>query len=279
LRVGIFAKTFARPTLHGVLDAVKSHGLDCIQFNMVCAGLPSMPDELDPGLARRIGHAIRARGIDMAAVSGTFNMIHPDPAQRRIGLRRLGVLAGACREMGTNTITLCTGTRDPMDMWRRHPDNDSAEAWPDLLATMTEALRVAEEQDVTLAFEPEVANVIDTPAKGRRLLDEMRSPRLKVVMDGANLFHAGQLPRMREVLEEAFVLLGEHIVLAHAKDLSHDGDAGHEAAGTGLLDYDRYISLLREYGYEGPVILHSLSEAQVPASVAFVRGKIGETRP
>jgi len=274
MRLGIFAKTFSRPALDAVLDAVRDHGLDCVQFNMACAGLASMPDRIEQGLAGRIGRETAARGIAMAAVSGTFNMIHPDSAQRQGGLRRLRELARSCRDMGTGVITLCTGTRDPENMWRRHPDNDSAEAWRDLLDSMAQALAIADAEDVTLAFEPEVANAIDSAAKGRRLLDEMRSPRLKVVMDGANLFHAGELPRMREILEEAFGLLGEHIVIAHAKDLSHDGDAGHEAAGTGLLDYDRYIGLLREYRFDGPIILHGLSEAQVPASVAFVREKL-----
>ena len=55
-------------------------------------------------------------------------------------------------------------------------------------------------------------------------------------MDGANIFHAGELPRMREILDEAFALLGEHIAFAHAKDLDRDGEAGHLAAGKGLLD-------------------------------------------
>ena len=34
---------------------------------------------------------------------------------------------------------------------------------------------------------------------------------------------------MREILDETFALLGKDIVLAHAKDLDHDGDAGHLA--------------------------------------------------
>ena len=158
-------------------------------------------------------------------------------------------------------------------MWRRHPDNGAPEAWRDLSTSMLEAVQIAAEHDITLAFEPEVTNVVDTAAKGRRLLDEVGSPRLKVVMDGANLFHAGDLPRMQEVLEEAFALLGRDVVLAHAKDLSRDGDAGHEAAGTGQLDYDLYLSLLRRAGYRGPLILHGLTEAQVGSSVAFLREK------
>ncbi len=108
-------------------------------------------------------------------------------------------------------------------------------------------------------------------AEARRLLDEIASPHLQVVIDGANLFHAGQLPRMREVLEEAFELLGDDIRLAHAKDLEKDGDAGHQAAGTGVLDYGHYLALLDRIGFAGSVILHSLEEERVPASLEFVR--------
>ena len=76
---------------------------------------------------------------------------------------------------------------------------------------------------------------------------------------------------MHEVLDRTFALLGDDIVLAHAKDLSHDGDAGHEAAGQGVLDYPHYLGLLRAIGYSGPLILHSLTEAQIDQSVAFLR--------
>jgi sugar phosphate isomerase/epimerase len=100
-------------------------------------------------------------------------MIHPDAAQRLLGFKRLALLCGACREIGTEVITLCTGTRDPDNMWRRHPDNDSAEAWQDLVATMSRALSIADEEEVTLAVEPEVSNVIDSAVKARRLIEEM----------------------------------------------------------------------------------------------------------
>lgn len=274
MEIGIMARTFVRPTLAETLDAVRAHGIEPVQFGLECAGLSPMPDRLDPGDCDRIRRELAARGVRMAAVSGTFNMIHPDPAQRSLGLRRLRELASACDRLGTSIITLCTGTRDPASMWRRHPENHSPEAWEDLLASMREAARIAEECGVTLAVEPEVSNVVDSARKARALLDALASPHVKIVIDGANLFHAGELPRMREILDEAFALLGPDIVLAHAKDLSRDGEAGHDAAGTGLLDYDRYVALLSAVRYEGPLILHSLQEAQVAGCVAFLRGKL-----
>jgi len=278
MQIGIFSKTFARPTLAGVLDAVAAHGLQHVQFNLDCAGLEPMPDVLDDATCDVIRQALAARSIQMAAISGTFNMIDPDLYQRQLGLQRLRVLAAACTRLGTHVITLCTGTRDPISMWRRHPDNDSAEAWQEMLASMHVAAEIAAEFNVTMGFEPEVSNVVDSARKGRRLLDTLQSPHIKVVMDGANVFHAGELAKMHTVLDETFDLLGNDIVLAHAKDISQDGEAGHDAAGTGLLDYDYYLALLQRAGYTGPLILHSLSEAQVDDSVAFLRAKLETLR-
>ncbi len=279
MQLGIFARTFVRPTLEGVLDAVRDHDLKTVQFNMSCAGVESLPNRIDPHLCDRIREAMAVRGLTMAAVSGTYNMAHPDAGARQLGLRRLGVLAGACRRLGTSVITLCTGTRDPHDKWRYHPDNGTPEAWRDMVASMASALQIAEAHQVTLAIEPEVSNIVDSPNKARRLLDEMQSPRLKIVIDAANLFPAGTLPHQREILEQAFALLGEQIVIAHAKDLSHDGDAGQEAAGTGLLDYDVYLSLLRRAGFDGPLILHSLAESQVAQAVGFLRERLAACGP
>ena len=274
MHIGIMARTFVRPTLEETFDAVVSHRLYSIQFNFISAGLPEMPDHIDPKLCDNIRREVKARKMTIATVSGTFNMIHPDIHIREDGLRRLREIASVCDRLGTSVITLCTGTSDRQSMWRRHPDNDLPEAWSDLLISMREAVKTAEEYDVTLAFEPEVSNVVDSAIKGRRLLDEIASPNLKVVMDPANIFHKGELPRMKEMIDEAFDLLGDDIAVGHAKDLDHDGEAGHKAAGKGLLDYDQYLSLLSELERDVPLILHGLSEAEVDGCVAFLRGKM-----
>lgn len=276
MRLGIFTKTFSRPSLEGVLDAVAWYGLRETQFNLSAAGLPSMPEEIDPALADRVREAAAARDVVLAAVSGTFNMAHPDERVRRDGLRRLGVISGACQRLGTSTITLCTGTRDPENMWRRHPDNATPKAWRDMLATMQAALETAEEQGVTLAFEPETGNVVDSAKKGRRLLDEMRSPRLKVIMDAANLFEADdparRLSRSQEVLHEAFELLGGDVVIAHAKDVKASG--GFVPAGKGDLDYDLYLEHLVEAGFDGPLVLHGLGEEEVERCLSFLQARL-----
>jgi sugar phosphate isomerase/epimerase len=271
--IGIFAKTFPRPTPEENLDAVRSHGLGVVQYNLACAGLPSLPERIEPRLARQIAAAAASRRIAIAAVSGTFNMIDPIRERQDGGMRRLGQLAGACHLLGTKIITVCTGTRDPDDMWRRHPANGRPDAWADLLRALEQALALAEEHDLWLAVEPETANVVDSPVKARRLLDELRSPRLKIIIDPANLFHVEDLPHQRAILDAAFELLGPDIVLAHAKDVRVvNGTVHHVTAGMGVLDYQHYLTLLRHIPV--PLIVHGLAEAEVEGAMAFLWGAL-----
>ena len=136
MHLGIFAKTFPRPTLEETLDAVAGHGLTHVQFNMSCAGLPTLPERIDEDLCVWIARSFRERGLTMAAISGTFNLCDPDAVAAADNLRRLDVLAAACRWLDTRIITLCTGTRDPEDMWKWHPENVRRSTWERLVASM-----------------------------------------------------------------------------------------------------------------------------------------------
>ncbi len=272
--IGILvATTYTSGTLEERLGEAKAHGMSCVQMSMVCAGMAEMPDAIPAGLADRFRRETAARGMRLASVQGTFNMCHPESEHRQSGLRRLRVLAEAFPGL---PIHICTGTRNTTSMWRRHADNATPLAWREMAACIREATEIARQTKNVLAFEPEINNVVDSARKARQLMDEIGSPYLKVTMDPANIFPAGTLPRMKEIVEEAFTLVGKDIALAHAKDLDHDGDAGHKAAGEGLLDYALYLRLLRKYGFSGPLLLHGLSRAQVPGCVAFLKAKLAE---
>ena len=157
-------------------------------------------------------------------------------------------------------------------MWHWHAENASSQAWLDLLRAMEAAVRIAEEEQVTLAFEPERANVVSTAVRGHALLAAMQSLCLKVVIDPANLLVSGEEREMSQVLDEAFDLLGEHIVIAHAKD--RGADDTFRAAGEGLLDYDHYLRLLRASAFTGPLIVHGLAEEQVDAVLQLLSDKL-----
>lgn len=264
-RVGIFAKTFSRPTLESTLDAVVAHGVDCVQFNLACAGLPTLPTSITGDEVDRIRAEVEKRHLTVAALSGTFNMIDPDRSRRRDHLQRLPVLAAVANALDCPLITLCSGTRDLDDMWRAHPDNGQGSAWKEMLESMETALALTEGHDVHLGVEPEPGNVVRGAREARRLLDELRSPRLRIVMDGANIISGDPAGDHGVMLREAFDLVGNEIGLIHAKELP--GIA---------MDWELYLSLAAGIGYSGAIILHGFAEREVLRALKVVRHAAGK---
>jgi sugar phosphate isomerase/epimerase len=271
-KLGLLSREFPSDSLNANLDAIATAGAVSVQFDLASAVDHTFPTELSEVTVRTINTGFSERQLTMAALSGTYNMIDPDPQARRTGAEGLNRVIALAPRLGTDVVTLCTGSRHPSNMWQRHPDNDTPEAWADLLVQIEKAVRTAEEYGITLGVEPEIGNTINSVHKARRLLDEVKSPRLKIVMDGANIFQRGQLSQMHAVLDEAFELLGSDIVLAHAKDLDKDGEAGHVAAGRGKLDYPYYMELMQKSGFAGSIILHALTPGEAKDRLAFVRG-------
>jgi sugar phosphate isomerase/epimerase len=276
MKLGIFAKTFPRRSFAETLDAVASHGLNCIQFNFSSVGMPTLPERVDRVVVEQVRLACASRDMEIAGISGTFNMIDPDERKRAGGLARLDLLAEAARELRCNFITLCTGTRDTQDMWRAHPENASSAAWHDLLRSMREAIAIAERHDVFLGIEPETGNVVSSARKARQLLDTLQSPRVKIVADPANLFHHGQVSRVRETMEELFQLLGPDIAMAHAKDLAADGATGNLAPGRGVMEWNYFFGALARMDFRGPIVMHGLPETDVAQAARFLRAKLWE---
>lgn len=274
MKLSAFATTFPRDSIDAVFAASASYGLRSTQFDMAAAGLDTLPEEIPDDTITEIRTAADAHGVTIDAMEGTFNMAHPDGAHRVDGLRRFEAVARACARLDVPILTLCTGSRDPDHMWRRHPDNRTPQAWADMRSTVERAVAIAEEQDIVLGVEPEINNVVESAAAARRLLDEIQSAKLKVIFDGANLFDVQDPLRSLEVADNVFAdaadLVGPDVVLAHAKDITASGS--FVAAGEGDLPWRSFLATLIEVGFDGALVMHSLSEQQVPSSAQMIRG-------
>jgi sugar phosphate isomerase/epimerase len=268
MQPGIFAKTFPGTDADSVLAQVAAAGFTCTQFNMACVGLPSMPEAISDAVTAGIAAAAQRHKVSLAAVSGTYNMIHPDPAVRARGLASLTAIIAAAPAMVSHLVTLCTGTRDAQDQWRHHADNTTPQAWADLLDEMGKAAAIAEAHGVDLGIEPELANVVCDAASARRLIDELGSPRLRIVLDPANLFEVAAPDARRSIVARAVDLLADRISMAHAKDRAPDG--GFATAGKGVVDFPHFLACLRAAGFDGPLVAHGLAADEAAGVAAFL---------
>ena len=274
--LGMCMEEIRRPTIEEAFDAVRGYGIRAIQFNCLafCDEELPPPERIDQGEMARIGRLARERGLDIVAMNGTVNMIEADPAALEENLRRFEGIAGACGALGCDLVTLCTGSRNPYSRWWDHPYNHTPEAWERCKATAARMAAIAERYDVRLGIETEVTTVVSTPELARRFLDEMGSPRIRIVLDLANMVDEGEATtdQVDAIMDRAFQFLGKDIALAHAKDIKGEGRIHHTSAGNGIIDFGRFFRKLREAGYGGPMVMHRLArESEFPGCVAFLR--------
>jgi sugar phosphate isomerase/epimerase len=289
LQLGIFAKHVSRSTPEELFDSLAGFGFDCAQFNAACLGIPSLPDQIDAAPWSRAARAAQNAGVKVVALSATFNLLDENKLRLTDNFRRLKVLAQGATILGTDLLTLCSGTRNQQDMWTYHPQNQSVEAWREMIDAMQWALEIAVEHDLYLGIEPEVANVVSNANDAVRLINELQSNRIRIVFDPANLYRPPSDPRRDgHIITDALRLLGDRISIAHCKDVADPTTKraahqdceelyAHVAAGMGILDYHHYIAELKRLVPGSiPLILHGLSEEQIPASVSFIRKRSNE---
>ena len=292
MRLGVFAKHISRATPEELFDAIARFGLDCTQFNAACLATPSLPERIDDALWNRAARAARCTSVKVVALSATFNLLDENKLRLASNFERLELLARGAVILGADLLTLCSGTRNQQDMWAYHPENRSPAAWQEMVNAVQRALEVAVKYDLNLGIEPEVANVVSDANDGMRLIRELGSNRIRIVFDPANLYLPPADPRQDgHVITDALALLGDHIAIAHCKDIAAPvapvGRAAkyrpsetvysHVAAGTGILNYRHYLAELRRLvSTDVPLILHGLSQEQIPRSVAFVRRCLSE---
>lgn len=276
MELGIFSRTYEYSDPEKSFSAMASHGLFRTQLNLSNGGMQTLPREIDEEKLGALEKALQRHGIVCDALSGTFNMIDPDEAAREEGIVQFETQCRIASLLNIPIVTLCTGSKNTKSKWLWHDDNLKESSWTELMHCTERLLGFADRFGVTLGVETECSNIVNTARRARLYLDSFKSPRLKIIMDGANLLNGENVSRQREVMDEAFELLGKDIVLAHAKDMrpAEGKELEFVAVGKGSLDFEYYMGLLRAAGYGGSLIMHGLSEAEVPESRRFLEGLI-----
>jgi sugar phosphate isomerase/epimerase len=276
MKIGTFSPEIPAGGAAELFRKAKGYGFSEMQFDYLSVDKEEMPESISEELNKEIAAEAAKNGIKIVAVNGTFNMSHPDAAVRQDGVKRFEKIAASCAVLSCNLITLCTGTRTRESMWVPHPDNETTEAWKDMASIMKQVITIADKYNVNLGIETEASNVVNTPQKAKKLFEEFGSPRLKIILDAANLFREGMAKRekVKSVIGEAFDLLGQYIVLAHGKDIKEGDGIDFTGAGQGIIDFEYFFTELEKIRYKGGIVIHGIKdEKDIPYCVDFVQKK------
>ena len=251
------------------LNVVKNQGFSCahVALSKVISDFPVENQALTPGLAMYLKRLFYDEGIDFAVLGCYLNLANPEPDQiKRITdtyiahLRFASVLG--CGVVGTESGC-------PNVEYKYETACRSEEAYQTLIENLRPVMTVAEKFGVLFAIEPVRSHIIYDAKRARRLLDEMASPNLQIILDPVNLLGIDNYEKQTEVLQEAIELLGEETAVVHIKDYNIQGDKLIScAAGLGVFDYEPLIRFIKQ---KKPYIHCTLEDTMPENAVAAGR--------
>ena len=89
MELGIFSRTYQLIGIDKICAQAAQDGFQTIQFNFSSAGLPSLPKDWPETTIKEVMASATQSGLTICALSGTYNMAHPDVARRQVGPDRL----------------------------------------------------------------------------------------------------------------------------------------------------------------------------------------------
>ncbi|TVY10402.1 sugar phosphate isomerase/epimerase family protein [Paenibacillus cremeus] len=274
MRFGILAHNLGKTTTEELARRVGSYGLGFVQLALAKAltDIDSSLGRLSPGLANHVADIFARENVRISVLGCYINPIDPDPEQRRLGIARFKEHLRYARDFGASVVATETGT---LRNYREVFPNHSEEAiWALLRSAVEEMAEEAERWGVTLGLEASGTEVIHTPEQMHRMLSEVRSANIGIVMDPVNLLNPGNIDNQHDVIRRSFELWGDRIVLTHVKDMdvTPDGKKQYVSLGKGRIDYPFFLRLLQEYkpfmnlSFEGGV-----EPAEIPDAIEFLK--------
>ena len=200
-----------------------------------------------------------------------FNPVHPDPLLRERGISEFRRHLRMARILGAPFVGTETGSLRGTP-WTYLPENHLPETFERVAEVFSGLVGTAEEAGSCVAVEGAWAHVVHSPASVRELLDRIRSPRLKVIVDLFNFLHPGNEGCRMEIFEECLRLFSEDIVVWHLKDYVPDGDVLRQVPlGKGKMDFPAMIERIHAATPDSVLVFEGVTGEDILPSLSFIR--------
>lgn len=221
------------------LDHVAGLGFDGVELT-VAPGFTTELSRLDPAERRRIRGLLDAHRLGLPSLAVHRDLVVDDPEQWAANLAYLRGAIDLALDLagpeGPPVINNLVGGKSG-EFELRHAR---------LLERLRQVLDYAAPRGVTIAIEPHVFTILESPTTTKEIIDEIDSPYLRVQFDISHFDVLGY------TIEETVPILAPLAVHTHVKDQrGRAPDHQFLTPGEGDFDYVRYLRAMRQAGYDG----------------------------
>ena len=261
MQIGIRLHDTKDLSLKDRLDEVNRQGFSCVHLALskVIKENSVAPEALTPGYAMYLKRLFADKGLDIAVLGCYLNLANPNAEKLKSTVEKYKAHIRFASLLGCGVVGTETGA--PNEAYKYEPACHGEEALELFIRNLRPVVEYAEKMGVIFAIEPVWKHIVWNPERARKVLDEIHSPNLQIILDPVNLLDISNYERQVEIVEEAIDLLGEEVAVVHIKDyIVRDGKLDSVAAGTGQMDYTAIMKFIKE---RKPYI-HTTLENTVP---------------
>ena len=270
LTIGISTLGFGEFTNQQLAEELAAHGLRTVQLFLNQSDSRywkyngrSDVSSLTADRCRAIAEAYRAAGVTIHSLGVYTNLVHADAAERQANLNYFEAMMRVAGAMGVRKLVTEAGHYEPPGAASALAYHFQPEVWKTMVATGKELARRAEAHGATVLMEPFFGGFLASAKRTRRFLEEVDSPRLRALLDPANLLEVNDL-------QEMFGQLAPWVECLHAKDRKLHVDRG-VPAGQGDLDYQEFVALAAERTPAAPLILEYVGPKDYQQALAHLK--------
>lgn len=258
MNIGIRLHDTRPGTLRERLGFAAAQGFRCVQLAMGKAvpgfQMNAAPELLTEDLAAEVREELGNAGVSCAVLGCYLKLAVADEETAQ----EVREIYRAHLRFAAQIGALCVGTETPPAEGPEGKACRTEEAYHLFLNRMRPLVQAAEELGVTLAVEPVCTHIIHDADRAVRMLEDLKSDRVKIILDAVNLIDTEHVGGAGELVRDAVRKLGGQVCVLHMKDYLPQPEAVRPRpvpCGQGEMDYRALLELARER--ELPMLLEN----------------------
>lgn len=248
LNIGVRGHDLSKTNIEDLAKAVNSEGFSHIQLALgkALGEYGRLNGKLNSGIMNYIKEELNKKNVRISVLGCYINLANPCATSRKKDLEYFKeniryALDSGCRIIGTETGCF---TKD----YTYTELNYTEEAFNIFLESLKELVSEAEKFGVMVAIEGVSSHIVNTPQKMKKVLDEVNSNNLQIILDVVNYLNEKNYLEQDKVMTECFELFGDKINIIHLKDFRViDNKVSVVNIGDGILNIKLLIELVQKY--------------------------------
>ena len=269
MRIGVRAHDYGKNTPEALISKIKEAGFQAIQLAIpkAIAGIDTFA-QITPEILIHIKDVLRENTIDLS-VFGCY--IEPSLLDREARMVQVDRFLKALEYskiidapiVGTETTHFTTD------------ESERSKAFDALVDSVFRIVEKAEKVGVIVGIEPVSVHTLNTPELTYRLLEKVKSDKLKIIFDPVNLLSFENIKDQQALWKECFEAFGNKIEVVHAKDVVVENNEFKQVVlGEGIVDYSYLFKWLNVHKSYVSVLREGADPQTAHKDIVFLKGKI-----